>query len=157
MSIVTQWPSILTGLLAQNLIQWILYLGLEGTSSLLIIWINNKLFAHRRNGPGMYFADEVIYISCSICLAVFNVSKYVDPASGGVVTPEYYPLPGIVSLDQTFSLIFPWIITDNEISWFAVIQRLLNALSNRGTERLLQSCRLKNSMSEGPFMYLKNV
>ena len=55
----------------------------------------------------MYFADAAIYISYSMCLAVFNVSKYVDPASGGVVTPEYYPLPGTVRFNRTFSLICP--------------------------------------------------
>ena len=44
----------------------------------------------------MYFADAAIYIGCAMFLAVFNVSKSIDPASGEEITPVYEPLPGTV-------------------------------------------------------------
>ena len=55
----------------------------------------------RRICPGMYFADAAIFIGCAMSVAVFDVSKSVDPASGEVITPEYQPLPGTVRYCQT--------------------------------------------------------
>jgi len=54
-------------------------------------------FAYR-HCPGIliYFVDAAIYIICVMCLAVFDISKYVDPTTGEAVTPVYQPLPGIV-------------------------------------------------------------
>ena len=49
---------------------------------------------NRRSCPGIHFADASIYIGCAMSLAVFDVSKSVDPASGEVITPVYTPLPG---------------------------------------------------------------
>jgi len=51
---------------------------------------------YRRNCPGKHFADAAIYINCAMSLAVFDVSKSVDLASGDVITPVYTPLAGSV-------------------------------------------------------------
>lgn len=56
----------------------------------------------RRSCPGIWFADAAVYIGCAMSLAVFDISKYVDPATGKGIAPEYKPLPGTVSHPTPF-------------------------------------------------------
>jgi cytochrome P450 len=55
-----------------------------------------QAFKYRRRCPGIYFADAAIYIGCTMSLAVFNVSKSIDPETGKEIEPAYIPLPGTV-------------------------------------------------------------
>ncbi|KAF8998255.1 cytochrome P450 [Cyathus striatus] len=58
----------------------------------------------RRSCPGIWFADAAIFIGCAMSLAVFKVSKAVDPNTAEEITPVYDPLPGTVSHPSPFKL-----------------------------------------------------
>ncbi|THU91604.1 cytochrome P450 [Dendrothele bispora CBS 962.96] len=51
----------------------------------------------RRSCPGIWFADAAVYIGISMILAVFTVTKAIDPKTGEPIMPVHYQLPGTVS------------------------------------------------------------